>query len=96
MTTDDYEQPVGERPELDLSYTDRDGRHVPVKITGPTPAEVEEWQRRYAELVHTFPPGPPPAVQHRAGVREFTLLALSLVALLAVAAYAIARGAGAL
>lgn len=51
MNTDDYEQPVGERPELDLSYTHRDGRHVPIKLVGPTREEFDEWRRREAALL---------------------------------------------
>lgn len=57
MNTDDYEQPVGERPELDLSYTHRDGRHVPIRLVGPTQAEMQEWYRGYDEMVRRVTEG---------------------------------------
>lgn len=39
----DHDQPLGERPEvvLDLSYTHRDGRHVPVELR--LPRDVPAW-----------------------------------------------------
>ena len=48
--SDDNEQPLGEHPELDLSYVHRDGRHVPVTLHGPTPGQAAEWHQHAAEL----------------------------------------------
>lgn len=47
---DDYDQPLGERPELDLSYTRRNGMRVPVRVALPTDEQIAEWRRRDAEL----------------------------------------------
>lgn len=48
--TEDGDQPLGEGPELDLSYTHRDGRHVPVTLRAPSWDDAQEWWRCQEEM----------------------------------------------
>lgn len=45
MSDHDDEQPLGERPELDLSYTHRDGRQVPFTVQMPSDEQVAKWRQ---------------------------------------------------